>query len=394
MNKFFLNSLLLVSIFTAGTSSNALTISELVFFGDSLSDVGNTSTWSLGFVPGSAYWEGRFSNGPVFSELLALDLGLGPLTTSTNGGNNFAYGGAQTSGTGGLNGLLIDDLDEQVSDFVQNRTAGPHSMFVVLAGANDLLNGQTDVSIPVNQIANDLTRLHSAGARQMVVMNLPRLGNTPRFNGNPSLSSTMNSLTNEFNFQLATAISGLTTTLSNTTIVLYDLALLFDHAIANPFVYGLTNTSDPAAPGLEAGDNSYDLNNVVSNPTEYLFWDEVHPTTTVHEILAEQIYSELQSDRPEGDYNGNGVVDAADYSVWLANLGQTVVIGTGADGNGNGQIDYSDFEYWKTRFGNLGNANHYELAALIPEPSGIILLLSAAVLIPCSRRFFPRAAKY
>ena len=91
--------LILSLLLIAGNSLQAITVSEIVFFGDSLSDIGNTSSWSLGFVPGSAYWNGRFSNGPVFSERLSVKLGQGTLASSTAGGNNYAYGGAQTSGT-------------------------------------------------------------------------------------------------------------------------------------------------------------------------------------------------------------------------------------------------------------------------------------------------------
>ena len=78
--------------------------SDLYVFGDSLSDVGNLSAATLGFLPGSDYFDGRYSNGPVYAELLAEKLGLEPLRRSGEGGNNFAYGGASTSGTSFLEG--------------------------------------------------------------------------------------------------------------------------------------------------------------------------------------------------------------------------------------------------------------------------------------------------
>ena len=58
-----------------------------------------------------------------------------------------------------------------------------------------------------------------------------------------------------------------------------------------------------------------------------------------------------------GDYNGNGIVDAADYVVWRHTLNQTVPIGTGADGNGNATIDTGDYTIWRTSFGkSIGSA--------------------------------------
>ena len=86
--------------------------SSIYFFGDSLSDVGNLNAVTLGILPGDAYYDGRFSNGPVYSELLADEFGLGPLRPSIRGGTGFAYGGGRTSGTSFFEGgLFIRDLD-------------------------------------------------------------------------------------------------------------------------------------------------------------------------------------------------------------------------------------------------------------------------------------------
>ncbi len=53
-----------------------------------------------------------------------------------------------------------------------------------------------------------------------------------------------------------------------------------------------------------------------------------------------------------GDYNGNGVVDAADYTLYRGTLGQSVMPFSGADGNGNGVIDTGDYNVWRANFGN------------------------------------------
>jgi hypothetical protein len=52
-----------------------------------------------------------------------------------------------------------------------------------------------------------------------------------------------------------------------------------------------------------------------------------------------------------GDYNVDGVVDAADYAVWRNSLGTHVIPGTGADGDGNGFVDNDDYEIWINNFG-------------------------------------------
>ena len=83
---------------------------------------------------------------------------------------------------------------------------------------------------------------------------------------------------------------------------------------------------------------------------------------------------------PTGDYNGNQVVDAADYVVWRDTLTQSAdPFGSGADGNANGTIDPGDYTFWRQNFGNMvagsatgGSAEH---ATVVPEPATIILLL-------------------
>jgi hypothetical protein len=52
-----------------------------------------------------------------------------------------------------------------------------------------------------------------------------------------------------------------------------------------------------------------------------------------------------------GDYNHNGVVDAADYTLWRDRLGSAVTPYTSADGDGNGIVDAADYEVWKANFG-------------------------------------------
>jgi hypothetical protein len=51
------------------------------------------------------------------------------------------------------------------------------------------------------------------------------------------------------------------------------------------------------------------------------------------------------------DFNGDGQIDAADYTVWRDTLGQMVAHGTGADANGDGLVDGTDYSLWKADFG-------------------------------------------
>lgn len=76
-----------------------------------------------------------------------------------------------------------------------------------------------------------------------------------------------------------------------------------------------------------------------------------------------------------GDYNGDGLVDAADYDVWRAAFGHSVAIGAGADGNGDGFVDAEDYVIWR-RHTNALAASSQQRAA-VPEPHVLILLVTA-----------------
>ena len=83
-----------------------------------------------------------------------------------------------------------------------------------------------------------------------------------------------------------------------------------------------------------------------------------------------------------GDYNGDGTVDAADYTVWRNTLGQ-VGSGLAADGNNNGRIDTGDFTVWKTNYGIVAGGGSGVFA--VPEPTSTVLLIGFVVLVAMAR---------
>lgn len=265
---------------------------QLYVFGDSLSDVGNVQTVTTGLAPlvpptpGPFYFNGRFSNGPNYTETLSAGLGLGPVAPSVLAGNNYAYGGALATGTPFPTSIVVQDVDDQVAQYLAAHPVGsPTALYVVYAGSNDLNTNPADVATPVDSLAESIARLYAAGARQVLVPNLPLLGLVPRNNGNPAQAAAANAVTAQFNAALAAALDDLQAARPDLTLYRLDVAGLFAAVVADPAAYGLTNVTAPAAPGLEPGDQTYDTALLAPNPDQYLFWDDLHPTRAGHALL-------------------------------------------------------------------------------------------------------------
>jgi hypothetical protein len=80
---------------------------------------------------------------------------------------------------------------------------------------------------------------------------------------------------------------------------------------------------------------------------------------------------------PDGDFNGDGRVDSADYDVWKTHFGSTTQLA--ADANGNGIVDAADYTIWRDHFVPTGSAA-FGQAASVPEPSTMVILGSLVVL--------------
>ncbi len=93
-----------------------------------------------------------------------------------------------------------------------------------------------------------------------------------------------------------------------------------------------------------------------------------------------------------GDYNDDGVTDAADYTVWRDNLGATgtpgevIGDGTGSDlaGTPDGVVDSYDYDYWKANYAASSGTGAVALNA-VPEPCGLVLALTAALALAAAR---------
>lgn len=84
----------------------------------------------------------------------------------------------------------------------------------------------------------------------------------------------------------------------------------------------------------------------------------------------------------DSDYNFDGVVDTADYTVWRDTLGSTTQ--AEADGNGNGVVDQADYDLWAANFSATSSTS--SLATTVPEPTSSLLVGFACFVSSMHRR--------
>lgn len=295
--------------------------SNLYVFGDSLSDTGNISGLTQGMYPPTPYVNGRFSNGDIWIDYLARDLGLSSPTpfaavsqgSAPTNGINLAFGGA-TTGTDNTISSSFWGVQEQVQAFGGlSGTLDPNGLHILWAGANDYLPTSSNFEpysspeIPVANLEATIANLANLGAKNFLVVNLPDLGQTPLALGyddgdfedikghnssalDPAdidVSQRLNQLTRSHNQQLSQSVSQLRSQLgSEVTIAEFDLNNAFNQVLSNPANFGFTNVTDPCLfSGLCAIDPG--------QQEEYFFWDNTHPTTRGHQITANYALASL-----------------------------------------------------------------------------------------------------
>ena len=280
--------------------------SDFVVFGDSLSDQGN-SYQAWGSPDSPPYWNGRFSDGPVWSEIVGQDLQvIMNAGRESAGGNNRAFGGAHSGD--GYYAFVIPNAGKQIDDYTANNNFAGDEIVSLWIGGNDYLNsGETDTQKVVDSIEDEIGRLIDDGAAEIFIPNLVPLDKTPRAIEDMSESerSDLRARVIEHN-QLLDSMLNETEATKNVTIYRMDAHSLSEVVVHRPALFDIVNVSDPACDhdGLLCSDGDP----IAPNKHQYLFFDKVHPTTRSHEIMA--MFAAIAMGVPDGD--ADGVADEDD----------------------------------------------------------------------------------
>ncbi|NTV09884.1 MAG: autotransporter domain-containing protein [Zoogloea sp.] len=268
--------------------------SDAVFFGDSLTDSGF-------YAPLLPAGTGRFTTnpGPVWSEVLAAQLGLTAIP-SDQGGRNYAAGGARVEQSPGFPDsspltAAAPPLDTQITTYLASTggQADPHALYSVWAGANDVFYiASTNPAGAASYLAGtaasqsgEIARLYAAGARRIVVLNLPDIGSTPfGISQGAAGSAFFTQLSSGYNQALFQNLAQ-----AGIPVIGLDSYALLREVEASPARYGFVNATSPACgstPSLLC--TSASLVAPGADQT-YLFADDVHPTTAGHKLIAEYV---------------------------------------------------------------------------------------------------------
>lgn len=303
MKKLIVNGALILCLILP-LNALAAQFSNIVVFGDSLSDNGNLYTQTWGIIPDTKqYYQGRFSNGPVWVEYLANQLHIEGYLY------DYAHGGASTDS------IVPPGLILQVNDFLAYHPSIPlNTLFIIWAGANDfLIDNSKDYKTSADNIGEALEKLAQYGANDILVLNLPNLGSIPKMNKSQNTYGDYEERTILFNEALEEIISDFTDKYAGIKVYFFDIFSLLEDAVYNPDTYGFDNVSDVCP-------NFY-INSNYSNEGKYLFWDDMHPTTEAHKLLSIRVADAIGMAVPDGNIapigNRDEVVNVGDALVAL-----------------------------------------------------------------------------
>jgi phospholipase/lecithinase/hemolysin len=300
-----------ILLYLLSMSVCATTLKNIVVFGDSLSDNGNLYEYMQHKLPASPpYYKGRFSNGPIWVEYLINQY------YPHNGANHlldYAFGGAEIAEDSTNEPLFT--LKREIDSYLlaHQERADAQSLFIIWIGANNYLDHRswdrlnittTRVSLGIKY---ELQRLATAGAKHILIINLPDLGRAPVAKL-LAAEALLTQYTTQHNKKLLQVINDMRNQYKKVQWLYYDVHSMFNILLDKHKTYGFQHTSKTCHNFnlLNFGNNwqimqmlkltafaTIQTNNI--NCDGYLFFDPIHPTSLTHELIGRNIYTYISN---------------------------------------------------------------------------------------------------
>lgn len=265
MKKFLTGAVLVLLLALPLSALGSTSFSTIVALGDSLTDNGSVTN-GTNINPVDVHGFDYYTDGAVWVETLAGAMGSGLW--------DVAYGGATTGYDNPSAGIDVTGLQWQVDYAIPSGIDGSDTLFTVWAGANDFFQGRGFSDAAAN-IGTALDKLADMGATSILVPNLPDLGLTPGFYNEANANVTTaqaSGWTQAYNQQLSGVLQAFANDNSSVDLYFLDIYSIFTDLI-------LDGNGD-----------------IIPIYWSALFWDEVHPTSFGHTIVAAEAYAVLQAD--------------------------------------------------------------------------------------------------
>ena len=256
---------------------------NVVLFGDSHTDTKNIYKLSRRAWPLSPpYYRGRYCNGPNWVDQLKVP-----------GIDNYAYGGATTDnavvqGYAAFRTFEVPGVRQQV-DLYLNTTAVSKinfatTLYIFWAGGNDLLFKPTLVPPQiVSSLLNSVNYLLGIGAKHVLIFNQMPAQYIPAALGLTSAAN-LAQLTAWSNIVLNTSVSTMQQTYSQAVIKVFDINTLMTKVVTSQSGY-FTNATASCW-------NAVNITTVIKlckNPDKFVFLDNIHMASSVHELIADAV---------------------------------------------------------------------------------------------------------
>lgn len=302
-------------------------------------------------LPGKPYWKSRFSNGRVWNEYLAEMWSI--QKSDEDEYINRAFGGSWAATydyqltvwnlfrhpLGTIKSLIVGKLIPPSLGLVvqayllEHQHLSDESVYFIYSGGNDYLNVllfednyhinvmNSYVENVVDGLSSSVLKLANAGARHFVILGIPHVGDSPKFVKTTD-RDILNAASDYHNERLEARVDELRQLYPSADFLFLNTQDYLAKAEAHPEEFGFVNVTDacvdvkfpmfhellssPFAGNfvlqyahvlqykdsrLAADEANYHM---CATPEDYLFWDEIHPSTKAHKYLAFEVCAAMK----------------------------------------------------------------------------------------------------